>query len=63
MIYDKVIYLSDMTVYGWKTKFKEIRKEFGYTERKDLLSAKKLDSLLKIRNKENIIQKVRVIFS
>ena len=36
-----------MTVYGWKTKFKEIRKEFGYSEKDDLHSAKKLNSLLK----------------
>ena len=58
MIYDKVIYLSDMTVYGWKTKFKEIRKEFGYTERKDLLSAKKLDSLLKKRASKKQLKKI-----
>ena len=36
-----------MTVYGWKKKFKEIRKEFDYSEKDDLQSAKKLDSLLK----------------
>jgi 2-amino-4-hydroxy-6-hydroxymethyldihydropteridine diphosphokinase len=46
MIYDKVIYLSDMTIHGWKTRFKEIRKKFGYSEKDDYLSAKKLDSLL-----------------
>ena len=36
-----------MTMYGWKTKFKEIRREFGYREKDDYLSAKKLNSLLK----------------
>tara|TARA_B100001123_G_C15179903_1_gene974954 strand:+ start:9 stop:779 length:771 start_codon:yes stop_codon:yes gene_type:complete len=47
MIYDKVIYLSDMTVRGWKTKFKEIRTEFEYKEIDDYNSAKKLDSIIK----------------
>ena len=27
-----------MTIHGWKTKFSEIRKEFGYTETEDLIS-------------------------
>ena len=36
-----------MTIRGWKTQFKEIRKEFGYLEKDDLISVKKLDSLLK----------------
>ena len=35
-----------MTIHGWKTKFKEIRREFEYEETDDFLSAKKLDSLL-----------------
>ena len=39
-----------MTIRGWKTQFKEIRKEFGYLEKDDLISAKKLDSLLKGKN-------------
>ena len=34
-------------MYGWKTKFKEIRKEFGYLEKDDFLSAKTLNSLIK----------------
>ena len=38
-----------MTNRGWKTIFKEIRKEFGYKEIDDLHSAKKLNSLLKKR--------------
>jgi hypothetical protein len=38
-----------MTMHGWKTKFKEIRKEFGYLEKDDLHSAKKLNSILKKR--------------
>ena len=36
-----------MTVRGWKTLFKEIRKEFGYKEIDDLHSAQKLNSFLK----------------
>ncbi|MDC0171035.1 DUF115 domain-containing protein [Candidatus Nitrosopelagicus sp.] len=39
-----------MTIHGWKTKFNEIRKEFGYTETEDLISAKKLNLLLKRKN-------------
>jgi hypothetical protein len=35
-----------MTIHGWKAKFKEIRKEFEYSEKDDLRSAKKLDLLL-----------------
>ena len=58
MIYDKVIYLSDMTVYGWKTKFKKIRKEFGYNESEDLRSAKKLNSLLKNKIKNNQLKDI-----
>jgi len=58
MIYDKVIYLSDMTIHGWKTQFKEIRKEFGYSEKEDLRSAKRLDSLLKKRFLKNQLQKM-----
>jgi len=27
-----------MTIRGWKTQFKEIRKEFGYLEKDDLIS-------------------------
>ena len=38
-----------MTIHGWKTRFKEIRKEFGYREIDDFLSAKKLNLLLKKR--------------
>ena len=36
-----------MTIRGWKTIFKEIRKEFGYKEIDDLHSAQKLNSFLK----------------
>ncbi|MDC0042003.1 DUF115 domain-containing protein, partial [Candidatus Nitrosopelagicus sp.] len=39
-----------MTIHGWKTMFNEIRKEFGYTETEDLVSAKKLNLLLKRKN-------------
>ena len=47
-----------MTIRGWKTQFKEIRKEFGYSEKDDLNSAKKLNSLLKIKNTEKQIQTI-----
>ena len=36
-----------MTIWGWETKFQEIRKELGYSKRDDFLSASKLNSLLK----------------
>jgi len=36
-------------MYGWKIRFKKIRKEFGYSERDDYQSAKKLNSLLKTK--------------
>ena len=47
-----------MIIRGWKTKFKEIRKEFGYFEREDLRSAKKLDSLLKNNISKKQLQKI-----
>ena len=47
-----------MTIRGWKTQFKEIRKEFGYLEKDDLISAKKLDSLLKGRYSKNQFQNI-----
>jgi hypothetical protein len=45
-----------MTIHGWKIKFKEIRKEFGYSEKDDYLSAKKLNSLLKKKFPKRILQ-------
>ena len=42
-----------MTIRGWKTQFKQIRKEFGYLEKDDLISVRKLDSLLKGKNSKN----------
>jgi len=47
-----------MTIHGWKTKFKEIRREFGYKEADDFLSAKKLDSLLKKKFLKKQLQNV-----
>ena len=47
-----------MTIHGWKTKFKEIRKEFGYSEKDDLNSAKKLNSLLKRKSSKKEFQKI-----
>ncbi len=46
-----------MTIHGWETKFKEIRKEFGYSEKDDLISAKKLNSLLKRNSSKKEFQK------
>ena len=48
--------MSHMTIRGWKTQFKEIRKEFGYLEKDDLISARKLDSLLKGKDSKNQFQ-------
>ena len=47
-----------MTIRGWKTIFKEIRKEFGYKEIDDLHSAEKLNSLLKKRFLKKNFQKL-----
>jgi hypothetical protein len=58
MIYDKAIYLSGMTIYGCKTRFKQIRKKFGYSEKDDYLSAKKLDSLLKKKFSKKKLQNI-----
>jgi hypothetical protein len=53
-----------MTIHGWKTRFIEIRKEFGYSENDDYISAKKLNSLLKKkfskRELQNIIEEKTV---
>jgi len=38
--------LSDMTITGWNSKYSEIVRQFGYNKRKDLKSAKILDSIL-----------------
>ena len=47
-----------MTIRGWKTKFNEIRKDFGYSEKEDLISAKKLNFLLKRKNSIKQIQNI-----
>ncbi|MDC0064306.1 DUF115 domain-containing protein [Candidatus Nitrosopelagicus sp.] len=47
-----------MTIRGWKTKFNEIRKEFGYSEKEDLISAKKLNLLLKTKNSKKEFQNI-----
>src|SRR3972149_145944 len=39
--------LSHMTVLGWEKRYSEILKEFGYSKKSDLESAKLLNSLLK----------------
>ena len=50
--------MSDMTIHGWKTRFREIRRDFGYSEREDLRSAKKLNSLLKNKASKKQLQKM-----
>ena len=47
-----------MTVRGWKTKFKEIRNEFRYSEAKDIQSAKKLNSILKKKFSEKQLEEL-----
>ena len=47
-----------MTIHGWKTKFNEIRREFGYSEKEDLISAKKLNLLLKRKNSKKEFQNI-----
>ena len=47
-----------MTIHGWKTRFREIRKDFGYSEREDLRSAKKLNSLLKNKTSKKQLQEI-----
>jgi hypothetical protein len=47
-----------MTIHGWKTKFNEIRKEFGYSEKEDLISARKLNLLLKRKNSKKEFQNI-----
>tara|TARA_B100000676_G_scaffold82177_1_gene82179 strand:+ start:398 stop:1135 length:738 start_codon:yes stop_codon:yes gene_type:complete len=47
-----------MTVHGWKIQFNEIRKEFGYLEKDDLISVKKLDSILKDENSKKQLQDI-----
>ena len=47
-----------MTIHGWKTKFSKIRKEFGYSEKDDLISAKKLNSLLKRKNSKKELKNI-----
>ena len=47
-----------MTIHGWKTRFDEIRRDFGYTEKEDLRSAKKLNSLLKNKTSSRQLQEM-----
>ncbi len=39
--------LSHMTLLGWEKRYSEILKEFGYSKKRDLKSAKLLNSILK----------------
>ena len=47
-----------MTIHGWKTKFNEIRREFGYSEKEDLISARKLNLLLKRKKSKKEFQNI-----
>ncbi|KAF6242368.1 MAF flag10 domain containing protein [Nitrosopumilus sp. b1] len=50
-----------MTIIGWNTRYNQILKEFGFSKKKDLDSAKKLDSLLK--QKKESFSKIKKIIS
>ena len=50
--------MSDMTIRGWKTRFKEIRRDFEYSEKEDLRSAKKLNSLLGNKTSRKQLQEI-----
>ena len=55
----RVTNLSHMPVIGWKKKYLEILKEFNYSEKKDLESARRLNLLLKefpIKKLQQIIE-------
>jgi len=39
--------LSHMTLFGWEKRYSEILKEFGYSKKRDIESAKILNSILK----------------
>jgi len=47
-----------MTIRGWKTKFKEIRNEFRYSESEDIRSAEKLNSILKKKFSEKQLEEL-----
>ena len=47
-----------MMIIGWKSRYREILKEFKYKKRDDLISAKLLDSFLRKRNQKIKIQKL-----
>jgi len=50
--------LSDMTIKGWTRRYSEIRKEFGYSKRKDFESATLLDLFLKQTSSPKEIKKI-----
>ena len=41
----RITNLSHMPILGWEKKYSEILKEFNYSEKKDLQSARRLNSL------------------
>jgi len=54
----KLYNLSDMTISGWKSRYDEIRKEFGFSKKEDFESAWLLDSLLEKTVSPKKIQKI-----
>ena len=54
-----------MTINGWKTRYREIRNEFGYNEYDDLRSAKKLNRQIDKKYPTSNIKKIisgKIIF-
>ena len=54
-----------MTITGWKTRYREIRNEFGYNEYDDLRSAKKLNRQIDKKYPTSNIKKIisgKIIF-
>ena len=47
-----------MTITGWKTRYREIRNEFGYNEYDDLRSAKKLNRQIEKKYTISNIKKI-----
>lgn len=56
-----ITHLSHMTLLGWEKKYSEILKEFGYNKKRDLKSAKLLNSILK--NKFSLNKLHNLIFN
>ena len=44
-----------MTIHGWKTKFKEIRREFGYKEADDFLEVVSHSEFVEIKDAAHMV--------